>query len=387
MAPLRAQVEAEVPLQRPEEKEVTDNQSAALFNAVRPVALEASRSTVWVWSGKRMVAMGTVIGDGRRVLTKWSQIGFARGPLQVVAGDQSQARAELVGVYEDDDLAVLELVDAEKPLTPVIWSEEPSPPVGAFLVAASPTDTPLRIGVVAVGERSVRLSDQALFGVYLVKSDSGEVVIEELEKSGGADEAGLRRGDVILSVDDQEINEPFELKKILTDMAPGDSVNVKYRHRGKIEDARVVLGDRSKYKKIPEGRLKAMRAMGGATSVRGDDFPVVIQSDMQLHPQQCGGPVVDLSGKVMGVSISRTDRTRSYIIPASRIVDLLQQDGVSPELAQLPGQGGDPGMAAGTPRPRVVPIPRGAANAMRSHLEEMAEFMRRFDREMEPYGR
>ncbi len=383
VTPLCAQIEAEVPLQRPDEEAATARQSQMLYDVIDPVVDEASASAVWVWSGGRMISLGTVIGDGHRILTKWSQIAFARGALQVVDGHRREATATVVGVYEDDDLALLEVVEEDVTFTPVEWGTGESPSLGRFLISADPEGA-ARMGVVAVEERILRLSNQPFFGVVLENSDTGEGVrIAEIDESGGADDAGLRIGDVLLSADGVEMNAPFDLRPVLEGKSPGDAVEVEFRRGDQKQTVEVVLGDKSKYKKIPEGRLRVMRSMGGPISLRGEDFPVVIQTDMQLRPEQCGGPVVDLDGDVIGLSISRTDRTRSFIIPAARILELLEEEPVAPNLAAVPGNRRGAGRG---PRQQVVPIPQGAADAMRAHLEEMAEFMRRMDREMAPFG-
>jgi hypothetical protein len=52
-------------LLRPEERRAVEAQTDE-FNARSTVLAEAAKSTVRVWSGKRRLAYGTVIGDGNR---------------------------------------------------------------------------------------------------------------------------------------------------------------------------------------------------------------------------------------------------------------------------------------------------------------------------------
>jgi hypothetical protein len=51
-------------------------------------------------------------------------------------------------------------------------------------------------------------------------------------------------------------------------------------------------------------------------SLRRESFPTVFSHDLSLRPEQCGGPVVDLSGNVVGLNIARADATRTLAIPA-----------------------------------------------------------------------
>ncbi len=42
-----------------------------------------------------------------------------------------------------------------------------------------------------------------------------------------------------------------------------------------------------------------------------------------LRPADCGGPLVDLSGKAVGINIARAGRTESYAAPADKVQALL----------------------------------------------------------------
>ena len=63
-----------------------------------------------------------------------------------------------------------------------------------------------------------------------------------------------------------------------------------------------------------------MNSMGVGVSSRADDFPAVLQHDTVLRPVDCGGPVVDLSGKVVGHQ-HRPCRPDRNLLPADRRVD------------------------------------------------------------------
>ena len=376
----------DVPLQRPEEKMETRKQSAEIYEAVRPVARKVSASTVWVWVRGRQVALGTAVGDGTQVLTKWSEIGINYDSIQVVGGDGRQASATVLGVYQDEDVALLQLDGAR--FKPVVWSEGETPPVGRFLVAAGPDDNPVRVGVVAVEERTLRESDQAFIGVDLKSGHEGEgVLVGAVDDRGGADEAGVKSGDVILELGGVKISSPFELRGVLLDHAPGEKLNMKILRKDTELEVQVELSGRPEFQQVPQARLNAMRGMGGPVSVVGHGFPTVIQSDMPLLPNHCGGPVVDLKGNVIGMTISRTDRTRSFILPASDLAALLGKESTTPELAEQASRGGRQ-LAMGQDRPRQRKVPRavpmnpGSADRLRLHLEEMQALLERMDREM-----
>ena len=68
----------DIPLLLPEERQAVDEQADEFNQAIQPVLAEVAKSTVRVWSGSRRLAYGTVVGDGSRILTKWSEIARAR---------------------------------------------------------------------------------------------------------------------------------------------------------------------------------------------------------------------------------------------------------------------------------------------------------------------
>jgi S1-C subfamily serine protease len=391
-----AQRGPEVPLMRPEEAEVVQRQTVEFFDAIRPASQQAVASTVWVWADvtgrrKQSVAFGTVVGDGSKVLTKWSEIAMAVGPIQVVGGDGKTAKATVEGVYQDEDLALLSLEGAR--YRPVDLSQVEAPKIGSFLIAASPDDTPASVGVVAVEARSLREKDQAFLGVRLDPEHSGKGVrILGVEEESGALEAGLKEGDVILSVGDREVNSLIEMRTALAGFGPGERLEIRFQRDGGEVKVEAELKEKTEsYPQLPGGRLRQMEKMGTTLSLIRGGFPSVIQTDMQLERDHCGGPVVDLDGKFAGVSIARADRTRSFIIPTRAIAEILGRKPATPEEAQAAlaqqreerQQVGQQEPRGPQPRQQRIPVKPGQAEALRRHLEDMERLMERMRAEME----
>ena len=67
------------------------------------------------------------------------------------------------------------------------------------------------------------------------------------------------------------------------------------------------------------------RAADGALSARRFDFPTVVQHDSVLRPNECGGPVINVEGQVVGINIARASRVATYTIPAATVVPLIQK--------------------------------------------------------------
>lgn len=61
---------------------------------------------------------------------------------------------------------------------------------------------------------------------------------------------------------------------------------------------------------------------GDLSDVRSG-FQQVLQHDTVLKPADCGGPVVDLNGKVLGVNIARAGRVETLALPATQVQKLV----------------------------------------------------------------
>ncbi|NOZ38750.1 MAG: serine protease, partial [Planctomycetes bacterium] len=65
--------------------------------------------------------------------------------------------------------------------------------------------------------------------------------------------------------------------------------------------------------------------LGSSLSQRRFGFPSAFQHDTVIKPSDCGGPVVDLDGKVVGFNLARAGRTETYAIPADVVAGLIEE--------------------------------------------------------------
>ena len=373
--------EEAVPLQMPNERKALDIQAEEFTQAITPTLATAALSTVRVWSNSRRVAYGTVIGDGTRILSKWSEIERHPENLQVDVAGEEYRNVRLGGVYKDEDLVVLELEG--KPLTPVRWSSE-ALKLGSILAAPQPDGRPAAYGVVSVLERNLRETDLAFLGVLgdLEYRGQGVRISKIVEKSGAAD-SELRVGNIILKVADRPISGLLELKNALVGKSPGTTIPLLVETKGTTRTIDVLLKNRPKMQQFSGDRLQAMERMGGAISQVRNSFTHAIQTDMRPKPNQIGGPVVNLKGEVVGITIARADRTRSFIMPATAVVSLLKKSALNPELAQVR-------MEEAPTQPQVDDeedqqrreMP-GGEDRMRLHLSDMQRLMDHLREEMD----
>jgi S1-C subfamily serine protease len=384
--------EVDIPLLSPAERKTVERQRDDFAKAVAPALTAASKSAVRIWykGPKGKAAYGTVIGDGTKILTKWSQVMRAVDDFRVEDGDREVRAVKITGVYPDEDLAVL-TIEGE-PLTPVKWTPAPLD-LGGFLVAAQPDGRPAGYGVVSVLERNLRTESRGFLGVTGDANHSGlGVKIGGVTEGSGAGAAGLKAGDVILKVGDREISGFSELQNALWGAKPGTEVVLTIRKGSREENVKVILGSRPEMRQFAEGRLMQMERMGSRLNAVRDEFSSVVETDMVIEPEQAGGPVANLKGEVVGITMSRSGRTRSYIMPAAAIEALLKKESTDPELAaselkeerdqQLALRARE---AKGAPRARIVEPDE--FQKMQRHQNDMGKLAERIQSELEALER
>jgi S1-C subfamily serine protease len=370
----------DIPLLRPEEKQAVDEQNDEFNQSLTPALTEAAKSTVRVWAGKRRLAYGTVIGDGTKILTKWSEVANGGGTLRVEAAGGQVRPVRISGVYEDEDVAVLEQTGS--PLVPVKWFAE-TPQLGSFLAAPQPDGKLAAFGVVSVLERNLRDTDKAFLGVRGAQDYDGPgVMIDEVTPKTGAADAGLKPGDIIVKVGERTISGLLELKNSLVGVAPGKSIELSVRKGKQESKVNVVLGNRPNLPNFLGDRLQQMERMGTTPSRVRDSFSSAIQTDMRLNAILVGGPVANLKGQVVGITLARGDRTKSFVMPADAVKKLLEKEPTDPSLAQVRKEEVFPELPVGREMPHGNARPVNP-DRLRRHLSEMQRLMDHMREEME----
>ena len=72
-------------------------------------------------------------------------------------------------------------------------------------------------------------------------------------------------------------------------------------------------------------REEFQNQLGGDLSQRRFGFPAAFQHDTVVKPTDCGSPLVNLDGKVVGINIARAGRTETYAIDQETILGLVDE--------------------------------------------------------------
>jgi serine protease Do len=290
------------------------------LTAFRAVVAVPSRSTVRIRCDDDVAAFGAVVAPDGWILTKASEL---KDKIVCELHDGREFPARIVGVSEPYDLAMLK-IDA-KGLKPVEWRDSTKDAVGSWVATPGLNIDPVAVGVLSVGTRKitgVELTRRSTSGGFLGISISNAaakngVKIAEVIPGGAADKADFEEGDIIVAVGKNQITDPEALFKALQKTKPGEKVTVRVKRGSEEVVLHPVLGKR------PVDRADFQNQLGSKLSDHRTGFPMVLQHDTVLRPVDCGGPLVDLDGKVIGINIARAGRTETFAIPAEAIKPLL----------------------------------------------------------------
>lgn len=295
-----------------------DRSHNRVLAAFRDVVSESTKSTVQITCDGQMAALGAIVDANGFIVTKASEI---KGKIECQLQDGRKLPAQLIGRDPSLDLAMLK-VDA-KDLPVVAWRDE-APAVGSWLATSGLHKDPVAIGVVSVAARKI----SAPFGYMGVMPDEDETVarIASVSRGSAAEKAGLLAKDVIKSINGKEVKGRKQLVDTIHGYQPGETVELVVQRGTEDLNVRVTLMSLSQIAHNDRGqpdRAEFQNNLGGALSDRRAGFILAIQHDTVLRPSECGGPIVDLDGKVVGINIARAGRVESYALPAATVRSML----------------------------------------------------------------
>jgi serine protease Do len=296
----------------------------------KSVVAKANESTVRVRGDDKDIALGTVVFADGFILTKASEL-EKRGVLSVRFADGTEFEAKVVGKHRDTDLALLR-VDV-KDLRPITFTDSKKAVAGTWLAAAGPESTPTSVGIVSVATRKPTEEDAIIddfnrghIGIVMTLSDPKDTAgntlgakIDELVPKGAGEKAGLKKDDIITAVGGMKVAGRVALRDSLETSRPGEKVTLTVVRDGEEKQFTLTLTGPTG----PRDRGSIQNSMGSELSGRRTGFPAVLQTDMVVAPKNCGGPIVDLDGNALGISIARAGRVETWILPSENIRPLL----------------------------------------------------------------
>ena len=320
----------ELPSLRNRRVVVQERQSSQLLKSVQPVGETVYPSVVSFWKDDRNVSLGVVVHPAGYLVTKASEV-QKRAPVTCLINGK-QLATDVVRIDTENDVALMKIkADGDDGLVAINWAAKDSDDsVGRFVLTPGDDNTMLAIGTYSVQPRSTAAGEQAFLGVNPERV-AGGVRITQVTAGEASYAAGLSDGDIITELGGMAIVDVDDLVTSIRAHKPGDSVAIKYLRNGQSDSTRATLSGRNSAAE-QAAHFKMMNRLGAILSRRADNFSFVFQHDTPLFPEQCGGPILDLDGNVIGMNIARQGRASSLAIPATKmqtIVDDLMRNSVA----------------------------------------------------------
>jgi serine protease Do len=292
--------------------------------------------TVVIRSGTTEIALGTVVrADGWVVAKRTLVDGQADLNCSVTMTHTGRlfVPARIAAASVEHDLALVKLEGPEAQNLPLPnWAEAPVACGQLVASAISRTMEPLQFSVVGDVAREAPAEDTPQILVDVQPSPSEEPVIHGIPTFALTAEAdgfrsAFKPGDILTAIDGIPTPTFAEYCEVVKRSLYARGENGEYDYSrpapGSIAGEPVILTVRRDGKELPI-RIIKVHSGGGSPlfwrlsplSIRREGFPSVFPHDGRLRPEQCGSPVVDLAGRVVGINIARADSTRTFAIPA-----------------------------------------------------------------------
>jgi S1-C subfamily serine protease len=294
---------------------------SAVQAAFEPIREVLQTSSAVMYLDRKPFGFGAVVSPDGYILTKASELEERKG-FSVRVDRKEYTDVRVVATDFGSDIALLKV--AAENLIPIDWVKEVDMPHGSWVVSNGATSRfrrRVRPGIISANIRPIGGEAQVVLGVVL-KTEDERIIIDGVAEEGGAKEAGLEKGDVVLTVDGKEVKERDDLVKLLEDKVPGDILKVTVQRGEEQLDLEITLAARHKVFEAPRTRNDQM---SGRVSGRRTNFERVLQHDTLQSERSVGGPLLDLEGRGIGLNIAYANRSEAFAIPAEDVVRIYQE--------------------------------------------------------------
>jgi serine protease Do len=293
-----------------------EREHASVLRELHPVVAPIREATFEVINPSYWVAMGAVVTADGYAITKASELEQDK-PIKARFGPNRTVDAQLVKIDTENDLALLKL--AEGTYRPIAWeAQEPRP--GQLLLTVGVREPVLALGACSCEARSLLQRNRGRMGVAPRETAEGIAVYQV---QSAARNAGLQDGDIIVSVQGREVKKVPELVSLIRKYRAGDELTVKTKRGETLLDFTIRLSTQDTINRQAP-RFEAMNLLGSINSQRAGLFPWAMQHDSPLLPEQCGGPLVNLDGQVVGLNVARSGRTASFALTGEHLQEVLR---------------------------------------------------------------
>ena len=233
----------------------------------------------------KLVVLSVAVASSGYLVSKASELEeMETGRLIARIQGQGLVSVQMVPSAKENDLALLKV---EVPVVPIEWAASTALKTGFLVGAQSNAKGAMRVGIVSAAPRPIE-REGGVIGVLFSERigeqrKEGALVTQVFEGSGAAD-AGMKSGDVVLSVAGKRVNSPQEVTEMVSAFDVGESVAIVLERRADGKAAKtpieVTLGCRRKV----TDRLERNQVLSGASSNRRAGFENVDSARYSHRP-------------------------------------------------------------------------------------------------------
>jgi serine protease Do len=264
--------------------------------------------------------VGTLL-DADHVATKLSELA-PNEPIDCRFNGGDQCAAEIAASDTSLDLAILKLKNPRSAVMSLAMQSVDSAEEFSIVYAAAQGE-PLRIGLVSRLQHNEPQLRGKLGAVLEVDESLRAVRVKDVAPNSTASEAGLVKDCLIDSINDQPVATLDDVATLLNKCQPGDRLQFRVRmgEQSSMTFAQLQHDPAKQFE-----RTEFLDGRSGVVSERRSGFADVIQHDIELSPSDCGGPLVDSQGNVVGVNIARRARESSLALPIEVVLQMLKNE-------------------------------------------------------------
>ena len=323
----------------PAEKPFEFTKRDILFqSSLDSIAAKSGSSVAQLRNGESYI-LGTIVSTDGLIVSKYS---VAKDMQYCVLADGHRRQFRMIGIDVKKDLCLIQV--NSRGVTPIKFRADLDqevytgveaatnnfqnvnlkPPVsGTIAMSAGSGNEVAALGMVMMGHHDFGIEQAACpdcvdLGITvspypsLTRIDGvvypyqrGIKVLRTYPRSVG-ERLGLLVGDLVNTVNGVQITERQVLASEMQKFRTGELITMKIFRSGVPKDLTY---------KVPAAKTTLYdRWGGGPYSDRRFGFGSVIVHDSVLNPQDCGGPLLDVDGRVIGVNIARSMRVASFAI-------------------------------------------------------------------------
>ncbi len=287
----------------------------SFLEAVKPVL----PTMVGIRHGAANAAFGIIVDSDGWIVTKANCIDPSKKITCFVAAEKREGKivfkameGKIVATDDNLDLALLK-VEA-KNLEVAQFDEEYPIEVGHWVLTPSVEKGLAGLGVISVPPLAIP-KERAIAGIMLEERD-GKLYVGDVVPDLPAAKAGLKKGDRIVKVNGAFVYTADQCTNEFKKFDIGNKVSMEIESEGKTRTVEVELTASAHHKP---------NEMNGM-SKRRSGYEKVIQHDSVIRPEECGGPLVNLDSKVIGINIARAGRVETYALPIKQALDFARKN-------------------------------------------------------------